>query len=102
MTTTLDPARVARALSLDVRPLDDGDGYEVSGGAGSHTVELTEHGWACGCPDSRFHDVVCKHRAAVYFHRQLDHRVREALRVVVSLEECTIRSLPSSERQVSS
>ena len=84
MTMTIDAGRLVRALSLTVRPLDDGDGYAVSGGAGSHTVELTEHGWRCGCPDSRFHDVVCKHRLAVHMARQLDARVLEVLRVAVS------------------
>lgn len=83
MTTTLDPARVARALSLTVRPLDDGDGYAVSGGAGSHTVELTEHGWRCSCPDSKYRRGACKHRLSVHLHRQLDHRVRQALRQAV-------------------
>ena len=70
----LDPARVQRALALDVEPIVDG--YLVTGGAEPHVVRGRE----CDCLDARFHRGPCKHRVATYLHRQLDERVRDALR----------------------
>lgn len=75
---TVDPARVRRALALDVQELEDGS-YLVTGGSEPHVVR----GRQCDCPDARFHRGPCKHRAAVYLARQLDERVREALREAV-------------------
>jgi len=76
---TVDPGRTRRALGLTVEELDD-DAYLVSGGAQPHVVRGRE----CDCTDSVYHDGPCKHRVAVYLHRQLDARVRAALREVVA------------------
>ena len=75
--TTLDPARVARALTLDVETIDDG--YRVTGGSEPHVVRLSGQRWLCDCADALYNAGVCKHRLAVHLARQLDHRVREAL-----------------------
>jgi hypothetical protein len=77
----VDPARLARALELDVATLGDGSSV-VTGGAEPHVVE----GQECDCADSRFHDGPCKHRLAVYLHRTLYPAVLEALRLALSPE----------------
>lgn len=77
--TTLDPARVARSLNLNVEPLEDG-AYVVSGGQEPHRVDTTEAPWSCDCRDAAFRAVRCKHTTAVYFDRQLAGTVRDALR----------------------
>ena len=60
--TTIDPARVRRALSLDVLESTDGQ-FIVTGGAAAHTVRHDGNGWACDCADSRFNrERTCKHR----------------------------------------
>ena len=76
--TAICPARLARALTLTVRPLDDG--YRVTGGRQPHTVRSTEAGWTCDCPDSRYHRGPCKHRMATYLARMLDPLMWEALK----------------------
>ncbi len=78
----LEPGRIRRSLTLDVKTLEDGS-YRVTGGAHPHDVHSEGEGLVCDCVDSRYHAGPCKHRTAVYFHRQLDDRVREALRVAV-------------------
>lgn len=77
---TVDPGRVRRALALDVDELEDGS-FVVRGGSIPHHVRGTE----CDCPDSVYRpDRVCKHRLSVYLARQLDERVRQALREAIS------------------
>lgn len=49
----IDPARLRRALRLDVAPLPEG-GWRV----GEWTVDA-RHG--CGCPDRTIRGAVCKH-----------------------------------------
>ena len=83
MTMTIDAGRLVRALTLTVRPLDDGDGYEVSGGHSPHVVRSTEDGMACDCPDSLYHAGECKHLLAVTLARRLDRRMLEALAVAI-------------------
>lgn len=73
--TILDPARVRRALDLDVQTLAPG-AYRVTGGAAPHFVR----GRQCDCADARFYRGPCKHRMAAYLHDRLDVRVRDALR----------------------
>ena len=80
--TALDPGRTRKALRLNVEPLTDGE-YVVSGGREPHTVTTSEVPWSCDCADARYHSGPCKHTTAVYFVRQLDHRVRDALRSAV-------------------
>lgn len=76
---TVDPGRVRRALVLDVQELEDGT-FVVHGGGEPHHVRGRE----CDCPDSLYRpDRVCKHRLSVYLARQLDERVRAALREAV-------------------
>ena len=73
MRTTVDPARTRRALALQVEELEDG-AYRVTGGSEPHVVR----GRTCDCPDAIYFAGPCKHRTAVYLHRQLDRRVRVA------------------------
>jgi len=73
-TPTVDPGRTRRALSLQVEELEDG-AFLVSGGAQPHVVQ----GRRCDCTDAVYFGGPCKHRMAVYLHRQLDARVRAAL-----------------------
>ena len=79
----LDPARVRRALTLEVEPLGP-DVYRVTGGAAPHTVR----GRDCDCADSRFNGgQPCKHRAAAYLFRSLHPTVRAALREITTTGE---------------
>ena len=80
--TALDPGRIRRALSLDVTELADSE-YVTTGGREPHTVDTSKVPWSCDCADARYHSGPCKHATAVYFVRQLDHRVRAALRSAV-------------------
>ena len=80
--TPLDPARLRRALSLNVEELD-GSAFVVTGGSQPHKVHHTPNGWRCDCADARYHGGACKHRLAVYLARRLDKRVRDGLSVVV-------------------
>ena len=48
-TMTLDPARVARSLTLDVEPIDGG--FRVSGGSEPHTVRATGDGTSTSTPE---------------------------------------------------
>ena len=83
MRTTLDPARTRRALSLNVTPLADGR-YRVAGGQAPHSVTTAEVPWECDCADARYGSAGrCKHVVAVYFDRQLDSRVRDALQTAL-------------------
>ena len=82
--TAIDPGRLARSLYLDVRPLHDGDVYEVSGGASPHVVRSTADGLVCDCADARFYRGECKHALAVTLWRGLDSRMLQALAVAVS------------------
>ena len=81
--TAIDSRRLARSLSLGVRRLSDGDGYEVSGGREPHVVRLLEDSWTCDCRDALYRAGSCKHLLATYLHRQLDARMLEALRQAV-------------------
>ena len=83
---TLDPARLRRALSLNVEELD-GSAFVVTGGSEPHTVRHTPTGWSCDCADARFHKGPCKHRLAAYLTRRLDTRVRQALCVAVDVSQ---------------
>jgi hypothetical protein len=74
---SLDPARVVRALALDVQPLGAG-AWRVSGGSEPHVVR----GSRCTCADALYRRSVCKHVLAIHLHR-LDGRVRDALREAV-------------------
>ena len=75
-----DPARVRRAISLDVERLT-GSEYVVTGGREPHHVDTSEVPWRCDCMDAAYRsDVRCKHTTAVYIVRQLAQPVRDALR----------------------
>jgi hypothetical protein len=59
MPTSIDPARLDRALHLKARRTAPGC-YRITGGAGPHTVKLGT-GW-CDCPDHhRRQGEACKH-----------------------------------------
>jgi hypothetical protein len=77
---SVDPARVARALHLDVEPLGPG-AYRVSGGREPHVVRGTD----CDCADARFHRGPCKHRIAIHV-ATLHPAVRSALRKITTTE----------------
>lgn len=75
----LDPARVLRAVGLDVEALGGGF-YRVSGGRWPHVVCTARRPWGCDCADALYRPRGrCKHVTAVYLYRQLDPRVRTAL-----------------------
>lgn len=76
----IDPARLARALELDVATLDDGSSV-VTGGAEPHVL----HGQLCDCADAIYgRSGPCKHRLATYLHRTLHPAVLEALRALAT------------------
>jgi hypothetical protein len=80
MTAGVDPARLRRALGLEVEPLGPG-AYRVSGGSAPHVVRGRE----CDCADARFNGgQPCKHRAAAYLFRTLHPAVRAALRTLTT------------------
>ena len=82
----VDPARLIRALSLDVTESTDGR-FIVTGGSAEHTVRHDGNGWACDCADSQFnHGRACKHRLARHLSDRLDTQVLEALRIVANTE----------------
>ena len=75
MATTIDPARLRRALALDVTAHTSGD-FTVS----DYMVSPL---WGCTCPDHRIRRVDCKHMLAIRLAR-LDPELRAALREVVT------------------
>lgn len=75
-----DPARLARAVHLDVKR--QGPGYMVSGGQTTHYVPETAR--TCDCADYRLRAAVCKHRLAILL-RQGDPDTLRGLRALVSL-----------------
>ena len=80
---TLDPQRLARALTLTVDPIEN-DTYVVTGGSEPHGVRPVGDGWECDCEDAKYNDGPCKHRMAVYLSRRLDSRILTALALAVS------------------
>lgn len=77
---TVDPARLARAIHLDVAPCGVGQ-WSVTGGRMAHTV--TRDG--CACVDGEVHpEQVCKHRLAIGLVC-LPVEVLEALRELVTV-----------------
>ena len=84
--TTVDPARVIRALMLTVTEAPEGQ-FIVTGGSAEHTVRHDGYGGACDCADSQFnHGRACKHRLARHLSDRLDTQVLEALRIVANTE----------------
>ena len=82
--TTIDPARVRRALALTVTEQLADSEYVVTGGAGAHVVRTADRPWRCDCRDAAYRrDVRCKHVIGTYLHRQLAPAVRDALRSAV-------------------
>ena len=87
----VDPARLRRALTLEVGA-SDADTYRVSGGREPHMVTTDNVPWQCDCSDSVYRpNIRCKHTVAVYLARQLAAPVRRALQramggVVTGLE----------------
>jgi len=80
----VDPARLARAIHLEVQRLA-GQVYRVSGGARPHRVTVAPHGMiACDCWDAATRPGRCKHALAVRVLR-LDPDLRAALRVLVAV-----------------
>jgi hypothetical protein len=71
----IDPARLRRALALDVTPLPSGD-FEV----GRWHVNAL---WGCSCPDRQIRGVTCKHEIRVRLAR-LDADILNALREVLT------------------
>jgi hypothetical protein len=82
---SVDPARVRRALSLNVTELADSE-YLVTGGAAEHVVRASRRPWRCDCLDATYGSGACKHAVAVYLERQLAPAVRKALRSVVEAQ----------------
>ena len=79
----VDPSRLLRALGLTVSP-ESPCTWRVRGGAAEHLVRRDRGGWVCDCADAAFRSrQFCKHRLAVYLHRQLAGGVRHALRQAV-------------------
>lgn len=70
----VDPARLRRAVHLNVTPLASGDFI-----VGDWHVDAL-HG--CTCPDRQIRGATCKHELAVRLAR-LDPDIREALREVM-------------------
>ena len=84
MTRRVDPARLLRALGLNVERVGPAL-YHVTGGRDPHTVRVRDgESWTCDCVDALYHPAArCKHLIAVYLARQLAVPVRRALRQVV-------------------
>ena len=82
----VDPARLLRALNLEVEPLAPGV-YRVIRGREPHTVRIGPRGpWECDCADSAWRPGTrCKHIIGVYLYRQLAAPVRTALQAAVGL-----------------
>ncbi len=79
----VDPARLLRALTLEVSASDT-DTYQVTGGSSPHIVQAGTVPWVCDCADSAYRPSMrCKHVVAVYFARQLAAPVRRALRTTL-------------------
>jgi hypothetical protein len=87
-TRTIDPARLLRALCLEVEPLGRGR-YQVRGGRAPHVVLVGSQGrWACNCHDAAMRPSIrCKHVLSVYLVRQLAPPVRAALREATNQTE---------------
>lgn len=81
---TSDPARLRRAVHLDVDPLDSG-AWTVTGGAEPHRVTERGRRLDCDCTDRRIRGVGCKHVLAVALHRGHTAVLRE-LRAIVEPE----------------
>ncbi len=79
----VDPARLLRALTLEVGASDNNT-YRVIGGREPHMVTTGNVPWQCDCADSAYRPSIrCKHTVAVYLARQLATPVRRALRQAV-------------------
>jgi len=55
-------------------------------GNGKYEVSLTEHGWACSCPDHVYRNVKCKHIWAV----EISLKMKEQVKNRVVIEEVTV------------
>lgn len=77
---TIDPARLARAVWLDVEPLP-GDRWMVTGGRMAHLVAGVPSGLLCDCSDAAI-GRQCKHQLAVRLYAG-DGETIKALRALV-------------------
>lgn len=80
----VDPARLRRAVYLDVDPRDSGV-WTVTGGAEAHRVTERGRRLDCDCADRQIRGVGCKHVLAVALHRGHPAVLRE-LRTIVEPE----------------
>lgn len=80
----IDPARVARAVCLEVELIGDGR-FLVTGGAGPHVTD----GATCDCADHQLRGNVCKHLLAVRL-AVLEPDLRAAIRALVE-DPCPAR-----------
>lgn len=64
---TIDPARLARAVHLDVE--HDIDGWTVTGGSAPHRVTDHYGRLDCDCTDRQLRGTGCKHILAVLLRR---------------------------------
>lgn len=78
----IDPARLARALWLEVRPVAPGR-YVVRGGQADHVIDVDGEYVRCDCFDAQRNGDGCKHALRVRLHRGGDHDIVRALRLLV-------------------
>lgn len=80
----VDPARLVRALTLEVSA-SDADMYRVVGGMEPRTVRVHDgEPWTCDCLDALYHPAAkCKHLFAVYLSRQFAVPFLHALQTAV-------------------
>ncbi|MFI4978334.1 MAG: hypothetical protein ACHQC8_06665 [Solirubrobacterales bacterium] len=94
----MDPARLRRALYLNVVRLRDGS-WLVSGGDHEHHVGRMSARIVCDCEDRVTGP--CKHRLAVLLASRLPRSVRAAFRVLVPVPTAKARRAKSSTARVS-
>ena len=91
----VDPARLVRALDLEVETLGP-DTYRATGGREPHTVTTDNVPWRCDCPDGAYRPGIrCKHVVAVYFAQQLAGQVLTARPVALPWGKRTANSRQS-------